>query len=68
MADDTAIKVSVRIRPLNARELGENQKEGFEFSEDSMLEKVRRTFFRGGVFRGGRFFMQRVFGGPRRDL
>ncbi len=38
--DDDAIKVSVRIRPLNERELNANQKEGFEYSSNSLLEKT----------------------------
>lgn len=37
---DSAIKVSVRIRPLNTRELGENQTMGFEFNNTSLLEKT----------------------------
>ena len=40
--DDNSIKVSVRIRPMNDREKNEeNQKEGFEYTDNSILEKVK---------------------------
>jgi len=40
MSEDGSIKVSVRIRPLNQRELGENQTMGFEYNNTSLLEKT----------------------------
>ena len=41
-ADESAIKVSVRIRPLNKREKleGDQEKLSFEFSDTSVLEKT----------------------------
>ena len=38
--DDAAIKVSVRIRPLNQRELDENQSEGFTYSATAIKEST----------------------------
>ena len=38
--DDTAIKVSVRIRPLNKRELDENLGEGFTYSSTAIKEST----------------------------
>ena len=36
--DEEAVKVFVRIRPLNRRELEEKQTIGWDFNESSMLE------------------------------
>ena len=55
MADpeDNSIKVSVRIRPLNSRELTTSNKEGFEYNNECMLEKVSEQE-PGGEGGGGR--------------
>jgi hypothetical protein len=38
---EEAVKVFVRIRPLNKRELGEKQTIGWDFNETSMLEDTQ---------------------------
>lgn len=38
---EEAVKVFVRIRPLNKREIGEKQTIGWDFNETSMLEDTQ---------------------------
>lgn len=40
LAGEEAVRVFVRIRPLNKRELTENQKFGWAYNDTSMLEET----------------------------
>lgn len=41
IAAEEAVKVFVRIRPLNKREIGEKQTIGWDFNDTSMLEDTQ---------------------------